>query len=226
MPSRTLKIIALLTMALDHIGALYEIEALRVIGRIAFPLFAFMIAEGMYFSRNKLNYIKKLFIFAIISEPFFNLFFNKISFISNEGFMNFVNVDHQNVFFTLGFGALMCYISTLNIDSIKKAIYFILICIVATIIKQDYFLIGSVYIYFLFIFRNKYGYVAITTFVFTVCVYIGLPIYYLIGTLSSLIFIKLYNGEKGSFKNIKYNVIFQNFTYIFYPLHLLLLSIL
>ena len=54
----TLKMIAILAMAIDHIGFLFYPQAiwLRIIGRIAFPIFAFMIAEGCYYTRNKLKH--------------------------------------------------------------------------------------------------------------------------------------------------------------------------
>ena len=54
-----LKIIAAVAMLVDHIGSylLPEITALRIIGRLAFPLFAFMIAEGARYTKNRVRYI-------------------------------------------------------------------------------------------------------------------------------------------------------------------------
>ena len=50
-----LKIIAAAAMLIDHIGAylLPQVRILRIIGRIAFPIFAFMIAEGCRYTKNK-----------------------------------------------------------------------------------------------------------------------------------------------------------------------------
>ena len=76
----TLKIAAAAAMLTDHIGfkfAPYIPEAapvLRIIGRSAFPLFAFMVAEGAKKSRNIKKYMRRLLIFAIVSEPFYDLF--------------------------------------------------------------------------------------------------------------------------------------------------------
>lgn len=58
-----LKLIAAFTMLLDHAGALLfpEVMILRVIGRLAYPLFAFMIAEGCRHTRNKLRYFLLIF---------------------------------------------------------------------------------------------------------------------------------------------------------------------
>lgn len=54
-----LKLIALITMTLDHIGAylLPQYEILRLIGRLSMPIYAFLIAEGCYHTRNKLKYL-------------------------------------------------------------------------------------------------------------------------------------------------------------------------
>ena len=61
-----LKIIAALTMLIDHIGYMLfpRVIILRIIGRLAFPIFAFMIAEGCKHTRNKLRYILTVGIFA------------------------------------------------------------------------------------------------------------------------------------------------------------------
>ncbi|MBO4792559.1 MAG: hypothetical protein J5592_09750 [Clostridia bacterium] len=76
----TLKIAAAAAMLADHIGfrfASFIPEAapvLRIIGRSAFPLFAFMVAEGAKKSRNIKKYMLRLLIFAILSEPIYDLF--------------------------------------------------------------------------------------------------------------------------------------------------------
>ena len=58
-----LKLIAAFTMLLDHAGILLfpRLEILRILGRIAFPIFAFMIAEGCRYTRNKLRYFLMVF---------------------------------------------------------------------------------------------------------------------------------------------------------------------
>ncbi|WPX08577.1 TraX family protein [Anaerocellum danielii] len=73
--SNLLKLIAAATMLIDHIGYLYfpNIILFRIIGRIAFPIFAFQVATGFRFTSNPKNYLKRLFIFAIISQIPFSL---------------------------------------------------------------------------------------------------------------------------------------------------------
>ncbi|MBQ8840958.1 MAG: hypothetical protein IJ004_06540 [Clostridia bacterium] len=65
-----LKIIALITMTIDHVGYfLYPTEQwLRIIGRIAFPIFAFLIAEGCRYTRNKKKYFITMLIFAVVCQ--------------------------------------------------------------------------------------------------------------------------------------------------------------
>lgn len=65
-----LKLIALTTMFIDHIGAVFfpQVTLLRVIGRISFPLYAFLIAEGCRYTRNRGRYALGLGAFALISE--------------------------------------------------------------------------------------------------------------------------------------------------------------
>jgi len=94
-----LKWIAIITMTVDHVGAvLYpEFEVLRWIGRLSFPLFAYLLILGMENTRNVSNYFIRLFIFALISQlPFFLA-------IGTEPF------EHLNIFFTLSFGLLFVY---------------------------------------------------------------------------------------------------------------------
>ena len=54
-----LKILALIAMTIDHVGVMLFPESvwLRVIGRLAFPIFAYMIAEGCHYTRSKSRYL-------------------------------------------------------------------------------------------------------------------------------------------------------------------------
>ena len=61
-----LKIIAMLAMLSDHIGKvlLPQYQILQIIGRLAFPIFAFMIAEGCFYTKNKVRYFLTVFLLA------------------------------------------------------------------------------------------------------------------------------------------------------------------
>ena len=70
MTGTALKIIALVTMIIDHIGAIFfpELTFIRYIGRISFPLYAFLISEGVAHTSSKQNYALRLIGFALLSE--------------------------------------------------------------------------------------------------------------------------------------------------------------
>lgn len=66
----TLKIIAAIAMVIDHVGLLFFPEHIvfRIIGRLAFPIFAYMIAEGCRYTKNKLRYFGTVFVLAVICQ--------------------------------------------------------------------------------------------------------------------------------------------------------------
>lgn len=91
-----LKIIACVTMLVDHIGAvLVPSMALRLIGRLSFPIFCFLLAEGTHYTRNRKAYGRRLLLGMILAEiPFDLLFFGRITW------------EHQSVMVTLLLGFL------------------------------------------------------------------------------------------------------------------------
>ena len=125
----TLKWIAIITMVIDHIGAaileqvltvhtdtmagdtytalLYLDEVMRAIGRLAMPLFVFLLVEGFSYTRSRLKYLLRLLIFCFISEvPFDLAFYLRDAQIAGGSWYNH---NGQNVFFTLtiGFAAML-----------------------------------------------------------------------------------------------------------------------
>lgn len=97
-----IKIFALAAMFIDHIGAfLLESDSAfypicRSIGRLAFPIFCWMIAEGAQHTHSMPKYIARLAIFAFVSTPPYNL-------VHGAAWYSF---DTLNIFFTLLFGLL------------------------------------------------------------------------------------------------------------------------
>lgn len=71
-----IKWVAIILMVIDHIGLVFydNNPIFRSIGRMAFPMFGYLLIHNyIYFTNDKKNYIKRLFIFAIISQPFYAL---------------------------------------------------------------------------------------------------------------------------------------------------------
>ena len=106
-----LKLIAFVTMAIDHIGAVFFPESviLRIIGRIAFPLFAYCLVIGYLYTRDVKKYLRRLFLFAVLSQPFYLLLLypEAIPAIFSAGSLQSLWENlHLNVGFTLFLGLL------------------------------------------------------------------------------------------------------------------------
>ena len=218
MSSFVLKIIAIITMFIDHIGyAIFgKFSFFNYIGRIAFPIFAFQVSEGYLHTKNLKKYFLRLFIFAIISQvPF--MMFSKI--ISNSFTLN--------IFFTLLLGLTSIYIYDKSKHKIIGIIFAIIIGLLANISHCDYGFYGVAIIFLFYVFKNDIVksltvFMLATTIKYLIHIiehgFYNEYLYLLICTLIPIIFISLYNGKKG--KNIKYLL------YFFYPVHLLLIYLL
>jgi hypothetical protein len=227
MNSSQLKILACISMLIDHIGAVLfpEVKVFRIIGRLAFPIFVFLIAEGYRRTKDITDYMGRLLVFALISQLAFNAAFLGSAFKPNSLYLN--------VFFTLVMGLYALYLY----DKHKNIAHIIFIALVCELLNTDYGAFGVLLVFV----SNKYH----DSFNKLTKSYIGLMLLYVVkwvGTiminnpsiplteilshhfpiepiaLISLVFIKYYNGVKGF--DLKY--IF----YIFYPAHLFILSFL
>lgn len=230
MTSFVLKIIALITMFIDHLGyAIYgKFSYLNYIGRIAFPIFAFQISEGFVHTKNIKKYFIRLLVFAIISQFPFMLFLSTFS----------KNIYELNIFFTLSFGLLAIFIFdkiintnlTIFNKSIDKFIKLFLgllitffIGVIAELLNFDYGLFGIAIIFMFYLFKNdKVAMIIsfITAYIIKYGIYYIKSYNYLYWFLCTfnifpIIFISLYNKKQGP--KVKYLL------YLFYPIHLLVL---
>ena len=105
-----LKLIALATMILDHTtAALFpQFWFLRGIGRMAFPIYAFLIAEGCRYTRDRFQYAMRLGLFALISEIPYDLALHPDILEQSGWGWNFVG--RTNVFYTMFFAVSAIYI--------------------------------------------------------------------------------------------------------------------
>lgn len=221
MSSFTLKIIACISMLIDHTGHILfpHTKILGYIGRLAFPIFAFQITEGYIHTKNVKKYLLRLLLLAIISQIPFSLAFQK-----DELYLNTV--------FTLFLGLLG--LTIYNKNKIIGILYIIIATIMTSFINFDYGKIGIILIFCFYIFRDKKA-LLISSFLilFTYLYWMHISEYktyywtterlvdyyipYYVSTLFAIPLLLKYNRKEGP--KIK------NFYYIFYPVHLLVLVI-
>ncbi|MCL1807471.1 MAG: conjugal transfer protein TraX [Oscillospiraceae bacterium] len=156
MSSFALKILAMATMLTDHIGAVLEPQLpawafllCRTVGRLAMPLFCFMIAEGLFHTRDAKRYLLRLTLFALVSEVPYDL-------VKTGQWLEFTD---QNVGFTL----LLGFLGILLFDSFaaqgRKGAALVSIIAVASaayLVRSDYSIFGVYYIFIFYYFRNNH----------------------------------------------------------------------
>ena len=213
--SFTLKIIAIIFMLCDHFGdaILKPFSFFNVLGRIAFPIFAFQLTEGYIHTKNLKKYFKRLIIFAIISQIPFMLFSS-----------TFTSRFSLNIFFTLFIGLFAIYIYDKSHNKFLGILVTLFLCALAQLIKTDYVAWGVCIIMIFYIFKDKKIWMCLLYLLSCLLKYLPYLLAYnfhyiymllLLGTASSIFFIILYNGKQG--KKVKYLL------YAFYPLHMLAL---
>ena len=199
----TLKMIAIICMLIDHMGFVLFDNAywMRAIGRIAFPIFCFLIVEGFHHTKSPMHYLLRLCIFALISEVPFDLAFWHAPFVWT----------HQNVFFTLALGlaSLFC-LEEMNTKRIY-VIPLVAIWAAAYFIHCDYGLGGVLLIGMFYLTEEMPWFRALLAALILYLFYNVVELYGLI----ALIPITFYNGKRGPKTKM--------FFYWFYPVHLLIL---
>ncbi len=211
--------------AYKEIYSVYEV--MRGIGRAAFPIYCFLLTEGFIYTKNFFRYALRLFVFSLISEPFFDLaIYDRLYY-----------PDYQNVYFTLLIsilclhllkslrerpGELFGFIRGFKGGALFKLLVspvFIYICFGAAIggsmaaahyLKTDYSYKGVLVIVLMYLLRGK-GLPGTAAG--------ELPLYYEPLAFFSLIPISLYNKKRG---RIGGNI-GRYFFYAFYPAHLFVL---
>ncbi|MFA4932459.1 MAG: TraX family protein [Caldisericia bacterium] len=75
--SDALKLVAIVAMTVDHVGAILlpQVSWLRIIGRVAFPLFAYQLAIGYLHTRNLSRYVRRLAVWGLIAQPVYMIAF-------------------------------------------------------------------------------------------------------------------------------------------------------
>lgn len=228
-----LKTIACITMLVDHIGAscieagiltpgldagtlsqdtlsaypLYRLDmVLRFTGRLAFPLFCFLLVEGFVHTHNVKGYLGRLVLFGLLSEVPFDLAFFRTPFDPNA----------QNVYWTLALGvlamALMQKFQDAEGNIAWKGRLAALGCVVlAQLLQTDYGAIGVALIVALYLTRNNRKYQ---------CIIGAVMMLFELTAPLAFVLIWFYNGQRGRCPQwVKWAF------YGFYPVHLSILAV-
>lgn len=215
-----LKLIAIITMLIDHFALILNAELglsnililtifdrrvtlyyiLRKIGRLAFPIFCFLVAEGFFYTKNPIKYAAKLGVFALISEIPFNLMLSGNIFYPNK----------QNVYVTLFLGVVLLFILTRGSNKIIQLLFSVLIILIAGYARIDYGIRGVLLIVLLFILRDKKNHQIVCSFPFLSGGY---------AAWCGIFLTLLYNNKRGFIKSPLLKYAF----YVFYPAHIVIL---
>ena len=211
-----LKIIAMVSMLFDHVGKelLPQYPILQIIGRLAFPIFAFMIAEGCFYTKNKIKYFFTIFILGTGCQIVYS--------IAEHSF-------YQNVLIT--FSLSIALIFSLENFRVKKekisgiTLFFtVLIVITFTMVlpvfmeeygfQIDYGIYGVLLPVAVFYGQDKERKLVYATGVLALLAHSFGGIQWF--SLLSIPILVLYNQKRG-----KYNI--KPLFYIFYPAHLVVI---
>ena len=203
MTSFVLKLIAIITMTLDHYCKIVEgPEWFSYVGRISFPIFAFLIGEGFKYTKDRKKYFYRIFLYALVLQiP------DLLSIEKYDG----------NIFFTLSFGILcLLVINDRRLNKVIKIILVAIIAVSADIFGIDYGSYGVIMITIFYLFRNN---IMMTSLFFIIInaiwVYFFKMSDYQLYSVFALPIIFMYNGVEG--KRMKL------FFYLYYPIHLMVL---
>lgn len=217
-----LKLIATITMTIDHIGVVFGTflyNFFRAVGRLSFPIFAFLLTEGYTYTKSFSKYFLRLLVLALVSEIIYDYVF----------FGSFIYLGANNIFFTLILGLLTLWLLDKSRSLVKRyfkdkvdlviilPITYILIIVVFSLIAEllnfSYGMLGILIISFFYLFKDNFLLSFISVSISTLILGEGIQYF----SLLSLIFIYFYNKKLG--KKCKL------FFYLYYPLHILVLGL-
>lgn len=201
-----LKLIAAVTMLIDHTGVLFfpQLSVLRVVGRVSFPLYAFLAAEGAANTRRPGHYLARLSLFALLSELPFRLAFS----------VGWNNLLPQNVLFTLLAGVACCLVFSSQ-KPLPSLFFTLSAAASAQLAGTDYGAYGVLCVVGFYLLRRERAGQGIAFSLLTalnsICTPAPLQAFAVLGLAPCA----LYSGERG--RDLRW------LFYVFYPAHLLLL---
>lgn len=212
----SLKIIALIAMTIDHIGYLLlpQYPILRIIGRISFPIFSYMIAEGCRYTKNRTRYLLTIFGLGLV--------FQVVYYVADKSLLQGIFIS-----FSLGISLIFSienFLKRRTICSITIVAFVIgfvvLVCIILpnilsyTNFKIDYGIFGVLLPVIVYFMPDKFSkLIGLTVAIIGMSLMMGGRQWY---ALIAVLILALYNGERGKLK-------IKNFFYLYYPLHLVVI---
>ena len=143
--SDALKLVAILSMTIDHVGAILlpYVGWLRIIGRVAFPLFAYQLAAGYLHTHNLAGYVRRLAIWGLIAQPIYMIAFGVHPWTLNIfatlllGLLAIWGWDHHRwwaVVLALSLAAIQLWLPAVGPD---YGLYGVLLCLVSFVLFQQ-----------------------------------------------------------------------------------------
>ena len=226
--SNQLKVIALAAMTIDHMTSViwpnyptdWWIILLHIIGRLAAPIFWFMVSEGYHYTRNVKKYLLRLFVFAVIGHFAYNFAFG-IPFVPFKTSC----FNQTSVIWPLFLGVLGLVV--VNSEELKQWQKTLLVFLLAALaFPSDWSSPALLVVIYMGQNRDNFKkqmammllWIGVYSTVYVIFIN---PIYGIIqmGVALTIPLLKNYNGQRGSFKGMKY------FFYIYYPFHLVICGI-
>lgn len=200
----SLKLLAVASMFCDHLGKAFFPQNvwLNACGRLAFPLFAFLLVEGFIHTKDVKKYLLRLGGFALISEIPYDLFARKTWF----------SLEAQNVFWTLFLGILLLYLYQRLTDSAIRILAMAGLFALVFFLRADYGPVGLAVIFVFYYFRSR----PVWKYTFFAVLMILMGNNVQLTAIAAVIPMVLYSGKRG----ISCKYLF----YIFYPGHLAALA--
>ncbi len=232
-----LKIIAAATMLIDHIGAFQPFEGwkfMRMVGRISFPLYAFMLAQGFIHTRSRWKYLVRMLVLAIATQPIYTYCF----------YGDAWKWDSLNILFTLSVGLVCMWLLQIGREMAqkrKRAWWLICLALCAAVCGiiwtadlagVDYGWMGVLLTVLLYLTADfKWAWCPIMLlFAFRQQLTTGAwdePVYQR-GIFAAVAFLPMvfYNGKPGPKPKSKWGAALLKYGfYLFYPLHLAVLAL-
>ena len=221
--SNQLKLIAIAAMTLDHLvwticpgySRVWWVLLAHIIGRLTAPIMWYFIAEGYHYTHDVKKYAGRLFLLALISHFAYNFCFG-ISFIPFQ-----TSVFNQtSVAWSLAWGlVLLCVNNSDKLKSWQKTVIILLVCVIT--FPSDWSCIASMAILFIGSYRGNFRkqmlWMMFWTLLYALVYFFFIDrVYALVqlGTCLTIPLLRLYNGERGSWKGM------GKLFYAYYPAHL------